>query len=167
MGRADHQRAMPGWGGNPRDPDPRGSVAALGVDRQPAAAIAVIMAPLLVAAVLVVAFLALLAWLIARSTAYTLTSHRLVMRLGIALPATLAIPHRAIAHAAITLHADGTGDVPIRTRPGSGIAYHRIWPHARPAVAVGAPRTDAARGSECPPAWPADERGACGGFAPG
>ena len=93
---------------------------------------AITLAPLAAAAILVLAFLVVLAWLVARSTEYTLTTHRLVMRMGIALPATLAIPHRAIAHAAVTLHRDGTGDLPITTKPAYPIRLHRIWPHARP-----------------------------------
>ena len=88
--------------------------------------------PLAAAGGAVLAFLVLLAWLVARTTEYTLTTHRLVLRFGIALTATLAIPHRGIAGAAVTLHADGTGDLPIRMRPGFHVPLHRAWPHARP-----------------------------------
>lgn len=88
--------------------------------------------PLVLAGLLVTGFLAVLAFWIARSTEYTLTTHRLVMRFGLALNATLAIPHCLIAHAGIRLHADGTGNLPIETKPGFKIALHRVWPHARP-----------------------------------
>ena len=90
------------------------------------------MAPFLAAAATALLLLLAFAWLIARTTEYTLTTHRLVIRFGIALQATLAIPHRAIAHAAATIHADGTGDLPILTKPAYPVALRRAWPHSRP-----------------------------------
>lgn len=89
-------------------------------------------APLLLGGGLVLAFLAAMAWWAARTTTYTLTTHRLVISYGMALPATLAIPHAGIAHAAVALDRDGTGDLPIRTKPGFEVAWRRTWPHARP-----------------------------------
>ncbi len=88
--------------------------------------------PVVASGVAVLAFLYGLAWMVARTTRYTLTTHRLVMTLGIALPATLAIPHSGIAHAGVRLDPDGSGDLPIRTKRGYAVAIHRVWPHARP-----------------------------------
>lgn len=109
-----------------------GAAAASALEGDTTAQAASTAAPLLAAGAFVLAFLAALAWLVARTTEYTLTTHRLVIRFGIALPATLAIPHRGIAHAAVALHDDGTGDLPIETKPGFDVAWRRIWPHARP-----------------------------------
>jgi hypothetical protein len=90
------------------------------------------MAPLLGAATAALAFLVGMAWLIGRSTEYTLTTRRLVIRSGVALPAILVIPYSAIAHAAVLVHADQTGDLPLTMKPGHRVALHRVWPHSRP-----------------------------------
>jgi Bacterial PH domain len=76
--------------------------------------------------------LALLAFATARTTVYTLTSERLVMRYGIALPMTLNIPYRKVEAAAARIGADGVGDIPLTLMQGEKIAYAVLWPHARP-----------------------------------
>jgi len=76
--------------------------------------------------------LGLLAWLMARSTVYTLTSRRLVMQIGVALPMTLNIPYRVVERAALKVHADGTGDIPLSLVEGERMSYVILWPHARP-----------------------------------
>lgn len=75
--------------------------------------------------------LAGLAWLSARTTVYTLTSKRLVMRIGMALPITINIPFKLIDKAAVKVNADGTGDIPLTLHDGEHIAYLALWPHAR------------------------------------
>jgi hypothetical protein len=90
------------------------------------------MAPLVGAAAVTLGFLVGMAWLIGRSTEYTLTTRRLVMRSGVALPAILVIPYSAIAHAAALVHPDQTGDLPLAMKPGHRVALHRVWPHSRP-----------------------------------
>ena len=108
------------------------TAAALALQGAPLARILFAALPLLGAGLVIAGFLAVLAFWIARSTEYTLTNRRLVFRIGLALCATLAIPHRAIARAGITMHRDGTGNLPIETKPGFKVALHRVWPHARP-----------------------------------
>ena len=78
------------------------------------------------------AIFGLLAWGSARTTRYTLTTRRLVMQCGLALPATLSIPLHRIAGVAVRVRADGTGDVTIRPHAGSGLAFLKLWPFARP-----------------------------------
>ena len=102
-------------------------VPLVGVVAGPAAAV-----PLLVGGLLVLGFLWLLARIVARTTEYTLTTRRLVIRAGLALPATLSIPLHAIAGAAVTMHRDGTGDLPLTMHRAARVPLHRIWPHARP-----------------------------------
>ena len=51
---------------------------------------------------------ALLAWLSARTTVYTLTDQRVVMRIGIVLTLTFNLPLRRIAAAGLRRDADGT-----------------------------------------------------------
>ena len=75
---------------------------------------------------------ALMAWLSARSTVYTLTDKRVVLRIGIVLTLTFNIPYRRIATAGLHLDARGTGDLPLSLLPPDHIAYLHLWPHARP-----------------------------------
>lgn len=78
------------------------------------------------------ALLALLGWLSARTTTYTITNRRVVMRVGIALPMTLNLPFALVDAAACRDHGDGSADLPLRLRPGNRVAYLHLWPHARP-----------------------------------
>lgn len=76
--------------------------------------------------------LGLLGWLSARTTTYTITNRRVVMRVGIALPMTLNLPFALVESAGCRLYRDGSADLPLRLRPGNRIAYLHLWPHARP-----------------------------------
>ncbi|KQP59174.1 photosynthetic complex putative assembly protein PuhB [Methylobacterium sp. Leaf108] len=79
-----------------------------------------------------IGLLALIGWLTARSTTYTITNRRLVMRYGVALPMTLNLPFALIEDAGLRRFRDGTGDLPILLRSGNRVAYLHLWPHARP-----------------------------------
>lgn len=79
-----------------------------------------------------VALLWSLAWLTHRTTVYTVTNRRIVLQAGIALPVTHNLPFAQIDTAALRAFTDGTGDLPLRLRPGIRIAYLQLWPHARP-----------------------------------
>lgn len=87
--------------------------------------------PLALAAI-ALGLVALMAWLSARATVYTLTNKRVVMRIGIVLTLTFNIPYRRIAAAGLHLDARGTGDLPLTLLPPDHIAYLHLWPHARP-----------------------------------
>lgn len=76
--------------------------------------------------------LCLFAWLTHRTTLYTITTRRVVMRFGIALPMTVNLPFRQIAAAGLKLHADGTGDLPLSLAGAQRAAYLIFWPHVRP-----------------------------------
>ena len=70
--------------------------------------------------------------LVARTTVYTVTTRRVVMRIGVAWPVTLNLPHVEIAGAGVRVDQDGTGEIPL-TLGGTGrIGYVPLWPHARP-----------------------------------
>ena len=81
-----------------------------------------------------VLILAALAWTVRRTTRYTLTTRRMILQYGVALPATLVIPLHRIASSAVRVHADHTGDVALGLFPGErlGVPYFKLWPHARP-----------------------------------
>lgn len=99
---------------------------------RPAGAVAISAAGLVVLAVAAVGLLALLAWLTARSTVYSVTTRRLVMRFGIALPMTINLPFGVIESASIRTRSDGSSDLPLVLMRGSRIGYLITWPHVRP-----------------------------------
>ncbi len=76
--------------------------------------------------------LGLLAWLMARSTIYTITTDRVVIRAGVALPKAFNVPFAVIGSAALKLRKSGIGDIPLETTGDDRIAYLHLWPHARP-----------------------------------
>lgn len=78
------------------------------------------------------AVLGTLAWLSARGTVYTITSRRLVMRFGIALPMTINLPFSVIGEAGLRLRRGGTGDIPVGIVAGERVSYIVLWPHVRP-----------------------------------
>lgn len=94
--------------------------------------IAVIGMRLAIPAVLGVCVLSFLAWLYARMTVYTITTQRLVIRSGIALPMTVNVPFAQIESAGRLDHGDGTSDIPVRVARGQNSSYVILWPNVRP-----------------------------------
>ena len=84
------------------------------------------------AALVPIGFLAVYAWLVARSTVYSVTDQRVVMQFGLALPMTINLPFRKIESAAIKQRKDGFGDISLLLNSGDKLAYLVLWPHARP-----------------------------------
>jgi hypothetical protein len=76
--------------------------------------------------------LSLLAYLSAKDTMYTITSKRIVMRIGIALTLTYNIPLKLVFAAGMHERKDGSGDIPLTMLKGNKIALLNLWPHARP-----------------------------------
>lgn len=76
--------------------------------------------------------LALMAWVAARSTVYTVTTARVVMRIGAALTITLNLPYRQIANASLALRDDGTGTIAFETLGDTQLSAMILWPHMRP-----------------------------------
>ena len=88
--------------------------------------------PTMVSGAACVALLAGLAFAVARTTRYTVTTRRVVMQFGVALPSTLMLPLHRIAEAGVRVRRDHAGDITLRLYPGEGIGYAKLWPHARP-----------------------------------
>jgi hypothetical protein len=86
-------------------------------------------APLALAAI---ALIAALAWLNARTTVYSITSRRVVMRFGVALPKAINLPFVIIEGGALKASADGSGDLALTLKAPNKIAFLHLWPHARP-----------------------------------
>jgi Bacterial PH domain len=78
------------------------------------------------------ATLAIIAYLSARDTLYTITNKRVVMRVGIALTLTYNIPLKLIGAAGIHVRKDRSGDLPLTLANGNKIAFINLWPHTRP-----------------------------------
>jgi hypothetical protein len=83
-------------------------------------------------AVLGLAVLAGLAWLEARSTIYTLTNRRIVMRFGVALPKCVNLPLTRIGAADVRLLGGGHVDIVLRMTERFPLGWLQMWPHVRP-----------------------------------
>jgi Bacterial PH domain len=82
--------------------------------------------------IIALAVLALMAWLISRTSVYTLTDKRVVMRVGVVLSITFNLPYSQVESAGLRTHADGSGDLTLLLNNTDNIAYVHLWPHARP-----------------------------------
>lgn len=83
-------------------------------------------------AALALGLLTTLAWLIGRTSVYSITDRRVVMRIGIVLTITFNLPYRTIEAAGLRTHPDGSGDITLTLAPAERIAYLHLWPHVRP-----------------------------------
>lgn len=79
-----------------------------------------------------VAILLGIAWLVCRTTVYSVTSHRVFMRIGVALPITFNLPFKALSGASLKLFPSGAGNISLSIAGADRIAYVVLWPHARP-----------------------------------
>jgi hypothetical protein len=76
--------------------------------------------------------LSALAYFASRATVYSITSRRVLLRHGVAVPMTLNVPFKSIESAELGMFADRTGDVAIRVVPAQRVGYLITWPHLRP-----------------------------------
>ena len=83
-------------------------------------------------AALAIAILALLAWLYSRTTVYSISDRRVVIRFGIALPMAVNIPFKVIEGAGLRTYSDGNGDITLSVAPGQRLNYLIMWPNVRP-----------------------------------
>jgi len=79
-----------------------------------------------------VGLLAGLAWLNSKTTVYTITNKRVVMRFGAAVPKAINIPFGIIETAALKASPNGAGDLALTLKSPNRLALLHIWPHARP-----------------------------------
>jgi hypothetical protein len=71
-------------------------------------------------------------WLNSRTTVYTITNRRVVLRFGAALTKSINIPFKIIQGAALKTYGRDSGDLALVLAPPNKIAFLQIWPHARP-----------------------------------
>jgi hypothetical protein len=74
----------------------------------------------------------MLAYMTARTTVYTLTNKRVVMRLGIVLTVSFNLPLKQIASADVRLLDGGFGDITLTLEGSDRIAWVHLWPSVRP-----------------------------------
>lgn len=90
------------------------------------------MAGMLPLIVLALGLLGGIAWLMARTTVYTITNKRVVMRVGVVLSITFNLPFAQIASAGWRGRRGDGGDIVLDLAGTDRIAYLHLWPHARP-----------------------------------
>jgi hypothetical protein len=97
-----------------------------------AAAIALSCAFLLALGGVAIGVLSLLAYLTGRATVYSITSRRVLLRHGVAVPMTMNIPFNAIEGAELRMFSDHTGDIALKVLGDQRVGYLITWPHLRP-----------------------------------
>lgn len=88
-------------------------------------------------AVMPLAFIAIgifcgLAWINSRSTVYTITSQRIVMRFGAALTKAINIPFKIVESASSDVKPNGSGVVAVKLAAPNKIPVLLLWPHKKP-----------------------------------
>jgi hypothetical protein len=76
--------------------------------------------------------IALMAWATARSTVYTMTNRRLVIRTGVALSLSVNVPFKKVAAATLKPLSGGRGDVSLVIGGEETFSYVMLWPHIKP-----------------------------------
>jgi len=83
-------------------------------------------------AAIVLAIFCGMAVLSARTTIYSLTDERLVLRFGTALPLTINLPFSLIDSASVKMLGEGNGDISLAVSKRERVGYLMLWPHVRP-----------------------------------
>lgn len=71
------------------------------------------------------------AWWSVRTTLYTVTNRRVVMRIGIVLSVTFNLPFRQIKAAHLKTYGSHCADIALELIPTSRIGWFHLWPHQR------------------------------------
>jgi hypothetical protein len=95
-------------------------------------AVLVVAGGTLIGGLIALALLGLAGWLMARGTIYSVTSQRLVIRHGVAMPMAINIPFTKVASAAAADSAGGSTSIAMSLLPGVRSSLVALWPHARP-----------------------------------
>ena len=78
------------------------------------------------------AVVGVMAWATARSTIYTITNRRVVIRSGVALTLSLNVPFKKVAAANLQKHGRRLGDLSLQMGGKDQFSYLMLWPHIRP-----------------------------------
>jgi hypothetical protein len=63
---------------------------------------------------------------------FSITSKRVLLRHGVAVPLTMNVPFNVIEAAELKLFTDHTGDIALRVIATQRVGYLITWPHLRP-----------------------------------
>jgi hypothetical protein len=99
-----------------------------------AAAIALSCLFLLALGGVAIGVLSLLAYLTGRATVYSITSRRVLLRHGVAVPMTMNLPFCAVESAQLKEYPDRTGDIAMAVVKEQRVGYLITWPHLRPGL---------------------------------
>lgn len=91
--------------------------------------------PYLVLALAAYGVIYAMAWASARATIYSITSARVILRIGAALQVTYTVPFVRVANASAAMRPDGTGTIALELTEGAQLSYLVLWPHLRPGFA--------------------------------
>jgi Bacterial PH domain len=81
--------------------------------------------------IVVTALFAFFAWGVERTSVYTLTNKRLVLRIGVALNKCVNLPLGEIESANLKMLASGHGNIVLTLKGAPRLGYLMLWPHAR------------------------------------
>jgi Bacterial PH domain len=84
-----------------------------------------------ISAVLLMLLFAGFAWAVARTTIYTLTNRRIVLRIGIALNSCINLPLSQIDAADLKQLRGTAGSIVLHLKGLPKLGYWLLWPHAR------------------------------------
>lgn len=73
----------------------------------------------------------LFAWGVSRTTVYSLTNKRVVLRIGVALNKCINLPLSELETANLKPLSDGTGNIVLTLKGVPRLGYLMLWPHAR------------------------------------
>lgn len=76
--------------------------------------------------------LAVFAVAVARTTVYTITNRRVVLRIGVALNKCVNLPLALIGSADLRPQGGGHGDIALTLAGRHRLGFAMLWPHARP-----------------------------------
>ncbi|MBC2771953.1 PH domain-containing protein [Rhizobium sp. AQ_MP] len=100
-------------------------------DGQPAGGILFSIAVLTALAGVLIGMIELFAWAVEKTTLYTITTERVVMRFGVAISMTLNLPYRQVDGVALARLGEKAGMIAIALLPEQRISWLIQWPHVR------------------------------------
>ncbi|MFN3614193.1 MAG: photosynthetic complex putative assembly protein PuhB [Rubrimonas sp.] len=74
----------------------------------------------------------LIGWAMARTTTYTITNRRVVLKIGVALRKCVNVPFKRVAAATLRATGGGRGDIILTVGGKDRFAWLMLWPHVRP-----------------------------------
>lgn len=74
----------------------------------------------------------LIALILCKTTVYTITTRRVVIRKGAALSFSLNLPFSRLRTAHLKERSDGTGNLALEMKDDLHLSYLTLWPHIRP-----------------------------------